>query len=252
MSPGASAAPTRHPVLVCSLFWGECSHDPRFPVWSPADPGPGPGDQGPAIAHCPPQVSPGIIANPFAAGVGRRNSLESVSSIDRELSPEGPGKVRTAAAGSPGPGSPRPWGDRCLLCSQDKEPPAQTPQWGPEAKVSVELPLPCALAPARGTVGVDRAQGVVSGHIPRPHCTLVSAGSQVQPRWFPGLGPPRPARAACRGAVPPRHTGGPACPCLQPRPPGQSCWVEHRGPGPGHPCWNSTSLPGLGLVPPNL
>uniref|UniRef100_A0A803WCN8 Scribble planar cell polarity protein n=1 Tax=Ficedula albicollis TaxID=59894 RepID=A0A803WCN8_FICAL len=33
-------------------------------------------------------VSPGIIANPFAAGMGRKNSLESISSIDRELSPE--------------------------------------------------------------------------------------------------------------------------------------------------------------------
>lgn len=35
-----------------------------------------------------PQASPGIIANPFAAGVGRKNSLESISSIDRDLSPE--------------------------------------------------------------------------------------------------------------------------------------------------------------------
>uniref|UniRef100_U3K1Y8 Scribble planar cell polarity protein n=1 Tax=Ficedula albicollis TaxID=59894 RepID=U3K1Y8_FICAL len=34
------------------------------------------------------EVSPGIIANPFAAGMGRKNSLESISSIDRELSPE--------------------------------------------------------------------------------------------------------------------------------------------------------------------
>uniref|UniRef100_A0A2I3S2F3 Protein scribble homolog n=1 Tax=Pan troglodytes TaxID=9598 RepID=A0A2I3S2F3_PANTR len=40
------------------------------------------------------EVSPGVIANPFAAGIGHRNSLESISSIDRELSPEGPGKVR--------------------------------------------------------------------------------------------------------------------------------------------------------------
>ncbi|XP_008054904.1 protein scribble homolog isoform X2 [Carlito syrichta] len=53
------------------------------------------------------EVSPGIIANPFAAGIGHRNSLESISSIDRELSPEGPGK--------------------------EKELPAQTPHWGPEA-----------------------------------------------------------------------------------------------------------------------
>lgn len=56
-----------------------------------------------------PEVSPGIIANPFAAGLGRRNSLESISSIDRELSPEGPGK--------------------------EKELPGQIPLWGPEAMV---------------------------------------------------------------------------------------------------------------------
>ncbi|XP_053101704.1 protein scribble homolog isoform X3 [Hemicordylus capensis] len=34
------------------------------------------------------EASPGIIANPFAAGLGRKNSLESISSIDRDLSPE--------------------------------------------------------------------------------------------------------------------------------------------------------------------
>uniref|UniRef100_A0A8C6ISE1 Protein scribble homolog n=1 Tax=Melopsittacus undulatus TaxID=13146 RepID=A0A8C6ISE1_MELUD len=34
------------------------------------------------------ELSPGIIANPFAAGIGRKNSLESISSIDRDLSPE--------------------------------------------------------------------------------------------------------------------------------------------------------------------
>lgn len=34
------------------------------------------------------QASPGIIANPFAAGIVRKNSLESISSIDRDLSPE--------------------------------------------------------------------------------------------------------------------------------------------------------------------
>ncbi|NXD45917.1 SCRIB protein, partial [Copsychus sechellarum] len=37
---------------------------------------------------CALQMSPGIIANPFAAGMGRKNSLESISSIDRDLSPE--------------------------------------------------------------------------------------------------------------------------------------------------------------------
>uniref|UniRef100_W5MVL4 Protein scribble homolog n=1 Tax=Lepisosteus oculatus TaxID=7918 RepID=W5MVL4_LEPOC len=34
------------------------------------------------------EASPGVIANPFAAGIGRKNSMESISSIDRELSPE--------------------------------------------------------------------------------------------------------------------------------------------------------------------
>ncbi|XP_043394817.1 protein scribble homolog isoform X45 [Chelonia mydas] len=34
------------------------------------------------------EMSPGIIANPFAAGIGRKNSLESISSIDRDLTPE--------------------------------------------------------------------------------------------------------------------------------------------------------------------
>ncbi|CAG5896159.1 unnamed protein product [Menidia menidia] len=34
------------------------------------------------------QASPGIIANPFASGIVRKNSMESISSIDRDLSPE--------------------------------------------------------------------------------------------------------------------------------------------------------------------
>ncbi|XP_044100748.1 protein scribble homolog isoform X2 [Neovison vison] len=63
-------------------------------------------DASPAV---PAEVSPGVIANPFAAGLGRRNSLESISSIDRELSPEGSAK--------------------------EKEPPGQTPPWGLEAVV---------------------------------------------------------------------------------------------------------------------
>ncbi|XP_034562159.1 protein scribble homolog isoform X3 [Notolabrus celidotus] len=34
------------------------------------------------------EASPGIIANPFAGGIVRKNSMESISSIDRDLSPE--------------------------------------------------------------------------------------------------------------------------------------------------------------------
>ncbi|ELW63401.1 Protein scribble like protein [Tupaia chinensis] len=53
------------------------------------------------------QVSPGVIANPFAAGAGPRNSLESVSSTDPELSPEGPDKEEE-------PGQTSPWGPEAL------------------------------------------------------------------------------------------------------------------------------------------
>ncbi|XP_037362850.1 protein scribble homolog [Talpa occidentalis] len=60
--------------------------------------------------EAPPEVSPGVIANPFAAGAGRRNSLDSISSVDREMSPEGLGKEKEL------PGSSLP-----------------TPPWGPEA-----------------------------------------------------------------------------------------------------------------------
>ncbi|XP_067872717.1 protein scribble homolog [Heterodontus francisci] len=34
------------------------------------------------------EASPGVIVNPFAAGLGRKNSMESISSIDRDMSPE--------------------------------------------------------------------------------------------------------------------------------------------------------------------
>uniref|UniRef100_A0A8D0H9U1 Scribble planar cell polarity protein n=1 Tax=Sphenodon punctatus TaxID=8508 RepID=A0A8D0H9U1_SPHPU len=55
------------------------------------------------------QMSPGIIANPFAAGIGRKNSLESISSIDRDLSPEELEilqKVRVSAPQRPSPPLP--------------------------------------------------------------------------------------------------------------------------------------------------
>ncbi|XP_062935398.1 protein scribble homolog isoform X3 [Cynocephalus volans] len=83
------------------------------------------------------EVSPGVIANPFAAGIAHRNSLESISSIDRELSPEGP--------------------------SKDKELAGQTPHWGLEAaEVPVRpLALTCGLpSPVGALVGVDTACGI--------------------------------------------------------------------------------------------
>lgn len=103
-------------------------------------------DRPPVRAH--PQVSPGVIANPFA-GVSRRNSLESVSSIDRELSPDA-GKVSAAGGRQPGAGGPEgpkatdP--DRWPLCPQEKELPGQAPPWGTEATVSAgPLHLPSRL-----------------------------------------------------------------------------------------------------------
>ncbi|XP_057387794.1 protein scribble homolog isoform X7 [Balaenoptera acutorostrata] len=87
-----------------------------------------------------PEVSPGVIANPFAAGIGRRNSLESISSIDRELSPEGPGK--------------------------EKELPGQTPQRGPEAvgRSLESLKLDCrALAATPSAGNVQRVPSGASG-----------------------------------------------------------------------------------------
>ena len=100
-------------------------------------------------------MSPGIIANPFAAGLGRRNSLESISSIDRELSPEGSGKVRAARSQQPLGWEPEAVGpDHCLLCSQEKELPGQIPLWGPEATVSAQaLPPRMAGSPPQPITG---------------------------------------------------------------------------------------------------
>ncbi|XP_064910918.1 protein scribble homolog isoform X34 [Columba livia] len=53
------------------------------------------------------EMSPGIIANPFAAGIGRKNSLESISSIDRDLSPEELEILQKAPAGESGAGNSR-------------------------------------------------------------------------------------------------------------------------------------------------
>ncbi|XP_050565105.1 protein scribble homolog isoform X4 [Cygnus atratus] len=53
------------------------------------------------------EMSPGIIANPFAAGIGRKNSLESISSIDRDLSPEELEILQKAPASESGTGISR-------------------------------------------------------------------------------------------------------------------------------------------------
>ncbi|CAH2286222.1 scribble homolog isoform X11 [Pelobates cultripes] len=41
-----------------------------------------------SMANTSVEASPGVIANPFASGLGRKNSMESISSIDRDMSPE--------------------------------------------------------------------------------------------------------------------------------------------------------------------
>ncbi|XP_032982096.1 protein scribble homolog isoform X4 [Rhinolophus ferrumequinum] len=127
------------------------------------------------------EVSPGVIANPFAAGLGRRNSLESISSIDRELSPEGPGK--------------------------DKELPGQTPQWGPEAagRSPDSLQLDCrALATMPSTGSVQRVpSGAAGGNMAEAPC---SPGYQ---QTKPGVIQPL-AQAWPRGSPAPRGRGG-AC-----------------------------------------
>ncbi|XP_036904679.1 protein scribble homolog isoform X8 [Sturnira hondurensis] len=67
----------------------------------------------------PTEVSPGVIANPFAAG--RRSSLESISSVDRELSPEGSHKDKEL------PGQMLPWGPEAEVLTQGKTPEAPCP-----------------------------------------------------------------------------------------------------------------------------
>ncbi|XP_073925471.1 protein scribble homolog isoform X3 [Castor canadensis] len=83
------------------------------------------------------EVSPGVIANPFAAGIGHRNSLESISSIDRELSPEGPGK--------------------------EKELPGQAPHWGPEATEATGRSLEPLKLDYRALAAVPSAGGMQRG-----------------------------------------------------------------------------------------
>ncbi|XP_040482021.1 protein scribble homolog isoform X4 [Ursus maritimus] len=102
-----------------------------------------------ASTAAPAEVSPGVIANPFAAGLGRRNSLESISSIDRELSPEGSGK--------------------------EKELPGQTPQWGLEAvgRSSESLKLDYrTLAAMPGTTSTQRVlPGATGGKMAEGPCS---------------------------------------------------------------------------------
>ncbi|XP_032616568.1 protein scribble homolog isoform X7 [Hylobates moloch] len=132
------------------------------------------------------EVSPGVIANPFAAGIGHRNSLESVSSIDRELSPEGPGK--------------------------EKEPPGQTLHWGPEATEAAGRglqPLKLdyrALAAVPSAGSVQRVpSGAAGGKMAESPCS--PSGQQTKPGAIQPL-----AQAWPRGSPAPRGRGCPHSP----------------------------------------
>ncbi|XP_045417248.1 protein scribble homolog isoform X4 [Lemur catta] len=132
------------------------------------------------------EVSPGVIANPFAAGIGHRNSLESISSIDRELSPEGPGK--------------------------EKELPGQSPHWGPEAMEAADQSLEPlkldyrALAAVPNTGSMQRVlSGTAGGKMAEAPCS--PSGQQTKPGVIQPL-----AQAWPRGSPTPRGRGGPHCP----------------------------------------
>uniref|UniRef100_I3M2L5 Protein scribble homolog n=1 Tax=Ictidomys tridecemlineatus TaxID=43179 RepID=I3M2L5_ICTTR len=134
------------------------------------------------------EVSPGVIANPFAAGISHRNSLESISSIDRELSPEGP--------------------------SKEKELPSQTPHWGPEAVEATGQSLEPlkldyrVLAALPSTASVQRVpSGTTGGKMAEAPCS--PGGQQVRP--LPQC-PPHTLPRTAAGGCPPRNSGPPPQP----------------------------------------
>lgn len=169
-------------------------------------------------------MSPGIIANPFAAGLGRRNSLESISSIDRELSPEGPGKVRAAHSQQPLGWEPEAVSpDHCLLCSQEKELPGQIPLWGPEAMVSAQALLPhmAGSSPQPRVPRPGRPPRTLAGTALAALCPLCPPGSEPrEPEASlpsPGRHPWRRQRAEGQSLViTPLFRPLPTCPSVLP------------------------------------
>ncbi|XP_053414400.1 protein scribble homolog isoform X2 [Nycticebus coucang] len=145
------------------------------------------------------EVSPGVIANPFAAGVSQRDSLESVSSIDRELSPEGLGK--------------------------EKELPGQSLHWGPEHAEAVGEALEPlkldyrALAAVPNTGSSQRVpSGAAGGKMAKASCSPSSQQAQPLPlQTKPGVIQPL-AQAWPRDSPTPRGRDGPCCPPSPPSP----------------------------------
>ncbi|XP_070488315.1 protein scribble homolog isoform X22 [Equus przewalskii] len=180
--------------------------------------------------NMPPEVSPGIIANPFAAGIGRRNSLESISSIDRELSPEGPGK--------------------------EKELPGQTLQGGPEAMGRSPESLKLDYRTLAATPGTGSVQRVPSG---------ATGGKMAEAPRSPGRQQTKPgviqplAQAWPTGSPAPRG-GDPHCPPSPPSPDELPPSVKQAyrtfaavpGPHPAHDCPAQPPAPGPAASPEQL
>ncbi|XP_074243370.1 protein scribble homolog isoform X7 [Saimiri boliviensis] len=135
------------------------------------------------------EVSPGVIANPFAAGIGHRNSLESISSIDRELSPEGPGKEKEL------PGQTLHWSEATEAAGRGLEP----------LKLDYRV---LAAVPSAGSVQrvPSGAAGGKMAEAPRS-----PSGQQTKPGVIQPL-------AQAWGSPAPRGRGGPCSPPSPPSP----------------------------------
>ncbi|XP_064364110.1 protein scribble homolog isoform X28 [Dromaius novaehollandiae] len=134
------------------------------------------------------EMSPGIIANPFAAGIGRKNSLESISSIDRDLSPEELEILQKAPAGESGTGNSRrdppyspgnPQASINFIASQDdsKSPKPPSPPSPDEIPINVKqayktfaaVPLSHPLLETQEFLGQSSTEKLRSAQeVPRP------------------------------------------------------------------------------------
>uniref|UniRef100_A0A5F4WE88 Protein scribble homolog n=1 Tax=Callithrix jacchus TaxID=9483 RepID=A0A5F4WE88_CALJA len=137
------------------------------------------------------EVSPGVIANPFAAGISHRNSLDSISSIDRELSPEGPGKEKEL------PGQTLHWSEATEAAGQGLEP----------LKLDYRA---LAAVPSAGSVQRVPSGAAGGKTAEAPHSP---SGQQTKPGVIQPL-----AQAWPRGSPAPRGRGGPRSPPSPPSP----------------------------------
>ncbi|MEE6519166.1 hypothetical protein FKM82_030696 [Ascaphus truei] len=109
------------------------------------------------------EASPGVIANPFAGGIGRKNSMESISSIDRDMSPEEMDRLQ-----------------------KDMEMVREATQWAKEdmEKVSYSaepLKLDYKTLAALPSSGLSRGNRVSAGTVCLTVCVLRQAASLIRP-----------------------------------------------------------------------